>query len=56
MNKNKLAAYMYWGLAVICLLTATLTSDTEITKHVILHLILSVLWFIGGLMYWKRGK
>ncbi len=56
MNKNKLVAYVYWGLCVLFLLTAALIRDTEITKQVILYLILSVLWFIGGLIYWKRGK
>lgn len=56
MEKNRLTAYIYWGLSLLTILTALLISDNEITKQVILYLILSVLWFIGGLLHWKRRK
>lgn len=56
MKKGKSVVYVYWGLSVLTLLTAVLISDNGITKQVILYLILSVLWFVGGLLHWKRAK
>ena len=56
MKKNKLVAYIHWGLCVCSLLVAALISDTGTTKEVILYLILAVVWFFSGLIYWKRGK
>ncbi len=55
-KNNKLVAYIHWGLCVGSLLVAALISDTGTTKQVVLYLILAVIWFLNGLIYWKRGK
>lgn len=56
MKNNKLIAYIHWGLCVGNLLVAALIRDTGTTKEIILYLILAAVWFLSGLIYWRRGK
>ncbi len=56
MKKYRLVAYIHWGLCVGNLLVVVLTSDTATVKTVVLYLVLAVIWFLSGLIYWKRRK
>ena len=52
MKKYRLVAYIHWGLCVGNLLLAVLMNDTATVKTVALYLILAMIWFLSGLVYW----
>ncbi len=56
MKKYRVVAYIHWGLCVSSLFAAVSMSDTEPVKTVVFYLVLAVIWFFSGFIYWKRSK
>jgi hypothetical protein len=56
MKNNKAMVLISWVISALALLTAVLISDGVISKNVIGMLVVAVVWFIIGIIYWKRAK
>lgn len=56
MKNSKVIAIICWGISVVAFLAALLLSEGSLSKNVIFTLGLAILWFIAGIIYWKKGS